>query len=114
MINDFNILNPKINNKMPFFAKKSGIFYFNVNVDYKYYVECSATNDNGVIEYYFLLGTTNFDKNCRVCHTDKFNRCQIHPKGEILNYIERECEERGNIICELIEHRQDYDIYKIK
>lgn len=114
MISDFNILNPKINNMMPFFAEKNGIFYFRVLYNYKYYLECSAPNSNNDIEYYILLSITKFDSSCRACHVDKLNRCQIHPKGEMLNYIRRECAERGNIECNLFQQRSNYDIYKLK
>lgn len=114
MIYDFNILNPKVNNKMPFFVEKNGIFYFKVLYNYKYYLECSAPNDNGEIEYYILLSHIKFDTNCRTCHIDRLGRCQIHPKGEMLNYIKKECAERGNIECYLLQQRKQYDIYKIK
>lgn len=114
MINEFNILNPKVNNKMPFFVNKNGIFYFKVNTNYRYYLECSAPTENNDIEYYLLLSINKFDENCKTCHVDKFDRCQVKPKGEILEYIKRECTERGNIVCECIEQRTNYDIYKIK
>lgn len=114
MISDFNILNPKVNNMMPFFAEKNGIFYFKVDTNYRYYVECSAPNEENSIEYYLLLGIIKFDENCKTCHVDKLSRCQIHPKGEILNYIKRECKERGNIECNLFQQRSNYDIYKLK
>lgn len=115
----FNILNPKIDNKKPFYNSKKNIFYFKVDKPYKYYIEVSNTKDDDSIEYCILLSTVEFDENCRKCSVDLYGRCQIHPLGEFKNYIKRECTERGNINCnyywnvELAEGI-NYDVYCIE
>lgn len=114
MIPDFNILNPKTDNKMPFFNAKKGIFYFPVNnTFYKYYIEASRITEDGITEYYILVGANQFDSNCRKCHVDDYKRCQIRPKGEIKDYIVQECNERGNLNVSFYEQGNGYDIYKL-
>lgn len=113
MIPEFNILNPRIDNKMPFLDIRKGIFYFIVQNDYKYYIEANRINELGITEYFILVGLNSFDNNCKKCHVDSYHRCQIRPKGEIKNYIEKETKERGNINCSLYGQGFGYDIYKI-
>ena len=38
MITDFNIINPKVDTKKPFYRKDKGVFYFHTNEKYRYYI----------------------------------------------------------------------------
>lgn len=114
MINEFNIINPVINKKSPFFDIKRGLFYFPTNIGYRYYLECSKINDKTKdIEYYILLSRNKFNEHCKSCSLDNYGRCKMKPSGDIKNYLIRETKERGNVILDYVESREDYDIYNL-
>lgn len=111
----YEVLNPTINTKSPFFDNKRGLFYFPLNGSkYKYYIECAVNNQyTGEREYYILLSNKKFDSNCRVCHIDNYGRCQIRVKGEMKNYIINETNWRGNITVDYVESTDDYDVFNV-
>ena len=114
MINQFDIINPVINKKSPFFDEKRGLFIFPTNIPYKYFLECSKINEiTKDIEYYILLGKEKFNENCRSCQVDNYGRCKLKPLGIIKDYIKQESKERGNIILDYIESAENYDIYNL-
>ena len=113
-IYNYEIINPVVNTKRPFFNNKNGLFIFPISIKYKYYIECAITNENtGNREYYLLLSKTKFDNNCRLCNIDNYGRCQIKVRGEIKDFIIRETKFNGNMSVEYIESTDDYDIYSI-
>lgn len=93
---NYEILNPKTDNKKPF-LDRSGFFYFNTEYkNVKYYLEC-ARIENGIRNYYILIGENKFDSNCRPCRVDNYSRCKFKVKGELKDYIIAEMNERGNV-----------------
>ena len=114
MLTEFNIINPVPSRKSPFYNKKKGLFYFPTTIRYSYYLECTKINQvTHDIEYYILLSKTKFNENCKACHLDNYGRCQIKPAGILKEYIEKETMERGNLIMDYIESKEDYDIYNL-
>lgn len=114
MITKYDILNPIINKKSPFYNKKKGLFYFHTKTNYKYYLETSRLNqETNDLEFYILLSTEKFNPNCKQCHVDNYGRCQIRPAGKLKDYILIECEERGNFIMDYIETEDNYDVYNL-
>lgn len=110
----FNIINPKTDKSKPAYTRSNNTFLFPVKKGYRYYLETSTVdNDTGLISYYLLLSKTIFDDNCRLCEVNGYGKCKIHPRGELKTYISRECEERGNITCDLIDANRMYDVYAI-
>lgn len=111
----YEVLNPVIDNKSPFFDNKRGLFCFPLKgCNYKYYIECAVTNqENGGREYYILLSKKRFDNNCRKCHIDIYGRCQIKVKGELKDYIINETSWRGNIEVNYVESSDDYDVFSV-
>lgn len=110
----YEVINPVVDTKRPFFNEKKGLFIFNTPITYRYYVECAVTNaDTGGREYYILLGKEHFDSNCRLCQTDGYGRCKIRVKGELKDYIISETKARGNIDISYVESEDTYDIYAI-
>lgn len=114
MIFKYEVINPVVSNKKPFYDFKRKLFLFPVDVSYKYYVEC-AVNDvtTGGREYFILLGNEKFDENCRKCKVDDYGRCQINVRGEIKDYIINEVKVRGNIEVEYSNNEDNYDVYHI-
>lgn len=111
---NFDILNPVISNKRPFYNKKKGLFYMPLQKKYTYYVECSLYDPKkDDIDYYILLGNNKFDDNCRKCITDMYGRCRINVRGKLKDYIIEESDVRGNIDVEYIESKSEYDIFRI-
>ena len=114
MITKYDIINPITDKRSPFYNQKKGLFYFHTKTNYKYYLECTKTNDVTFdTEFYILLGKIKFNENCKRCHVDNYGRCQIRPAGILKEYIIRECEERGNFVMDYIESRETYDIYNL-
>lgn len=100
---NYEILNPKTDNKRPF-LDKSGLFYFPIDYkNIKYYLEC-ARYENNIRKYYILLGENKFDNNCRICRVDNYGRCKFKPKGELKDYLLNELNERGNVKVEEIDN----------
>lgn len=115
MIVNYDILNPIIDKKSPFYNKKKGLFYFHTKSKYKYYLECSRLNQTTQdIEFYVLLSSEKFNINCKQCHVDNYGRCQIRPAGKLKEYILEESKERGNFIMDYLETENNYDIYKLE
>lgn len=115
MITKYDILNPIIDKKSPFYNKKKGLFYFHTKSKYKFYLECSRYNEKTHdIEFYVLLSTNKFNLNCKQCHVDNYGRCQIRPAGKLKDFILDELSERINFIFEYLETENDYDIYKLE
>lgn len=114
MIYKYNILNPLINNKEPYYDFEKDNLIIPVSKRYKYFVEAytfdNETNNNN---YYLLLGINKFDNNCRICDTNMYAKCKIKLKGEIKDFVKRECKDRGNIIIKFVESTDDYDVYMI-
>lgn len=114
MIFKYEILNPIVDTKKPFYDKRREVFMFPVDTCYRYYIEAAITNlENGSREYFIILSCIKFDNNCRLCNVDNYGRCQIKLKSEIKDYIISETEARGNIEINNIEHTIDYDVYQI-
>lgn len=110
---NYEILNPKTDNKRPFLLR-NGLFCFHTDYkNIKYYLEC-ARIENYERKYYLLVGETKFDKNCRLCSVDDYGRCKIKIKGELKNYIESEIKERGNINVEEINNNGLCIVYLIE
>lgn len=113
-ITKFEVLNPTINTKQPFYDRRKDLFYFPVKKSYVYYVECAINDENnGGRSYYILVSEQKFNSNCRRCHVDNYGRCQIKIRGEIKNYIVKETEFRGNIDADIVESNEYYDAYNI-
>ena len=112
----YEVLNPVINNKKPFYDFKRKLLFFPVKgVSYRYYVEVARNNNkNGNREYFILLNHNKFDENCRICHIDIYGRCQIRIQGELKEYIIRESSYRGNINIEYVESTEDYDVFIVE
>lgn len=112
----FDIINPISNRKKPHYEYERNLFYFPTeNKKYRFYVEARQINkDNGEVNYYFLLGTNKFSEHCRLCEVNMYGMCKIHPRGEIKDYIVRECSERGNINVNFVDGNINYDIWKIE
>lgn len=111
----YEVLNPVVNTKSPFFDNKRGLFCFPLKgITYKYYVECAVNNQHtGGREYYILLSNKKFDSNCRLCHIDNYGRCQIKVRGEMKEYIVSETNWRGNIEVQYVESSDDYDVFAV-
>lgn len=114
-IYNYEILNPVISSKKPFYDTKRKLLFFPVNgSNYRYYVEVARNNkDTFAREYYVLLSNRKFDDNCRICHVDNYGRCQINLRGEIKDYVIQETKRRGNIEIEYVESERDYDVFAI-
>lgn len=114
-IYNYEILNPVISSKKPFYDIKRKLLFFPVNrSNYHYYVEVARNNkDTFAREYYVLLSNRKFDDNCRVCHVDNYGRCQINLRGELKDYVIQETKYRGNIEVEYVESERDYDIFAV-
>lgn len=114
MICNYEVLNPVVDTKSPFFNIKRGLFIFPINRKYRYYIECARNNEHdGNREYFILLSNIKFDKNCRICHVDSYGRCQIKVRGEMKDFILRETKWRGNIEVEYIESTDAYDVFTV-
>ena len=42
-----------------------------------------------------------------------YRMCKLHPRGEFKDYIERECEERGNVDMDKVDANSEYDIWLV-
>ena len=109
----YEVINPTTDNKRPFFDKRKGLFYAPLKKKYRYFVEATVLDENGCEDYFIILGNVKFDKNCRLCHTDNYGRCQIKVKGKIKDYILEEVTNRGNVDLEYIESTDTYDVFKV-
>jgi hypothetical protein len=110
----YQVLNPVITNKEPYYDAIKELFVFPTQRAYRYYVEAALEGRNGGKEYYLLLGITPFDKNVRKCQTDMYGRCKIRVRGEIKEFIISETSFRGNITLTYMESTDDYDVYCIE
>ena len=107
-IYNYEILNPVISPKRPFYDTKRKLLFFPANgSSYRYYIDTFAR------EYYVLLSYRKFDDNCRICRVDNYGRCQINLRGEIKDYVIQETKRRGNIEIEYVESERDYDVFAI-
>lgn len=110
----YNIVNPVVDQYKPYYNKIKNLFYFPVNRDYKYYIEATQIDENThQIKYYLLLSINSFNDNCRRCEVTSTGKCKVQVYGRFKDYIVRECKERGNIICDLVESTDDYDIFVV-
>ena len=115
MIYKYEVINPVVNHKSPFFDNKRGLFCFPVINKYRYYIECAVNNTNtGNRDYYILLSRIKFDTNCRLCDVDNYNRCKVKIIGELKEYVIKETNWRGNINVEHVETNDEYDVFKIE
>lgn len=113
-ITKYNVLNPSINRKQPYYDVNKELFLFPVKSKYRYFVEASRFNrEKNINEYYLLLGSVKFDDNCRLCEVNEYGKCKVKLKGEIKEYVMNECSERGNIECNYIETEDDYDVFRV-
>ena len=110
----FEIINPVTDKKRPRYEKERNLFTFPVDVKYRYYIETRNLDENtGEYRYYLLLGINKFSEHCRLCETNMYNSCKIHPRGLFKDYIVRECTERGNVDMNKVDANSDYDIWLI-
>lgn len=114
-IYNYEILNPVISPKRPFYDIKRKLLFFPANgSNYRYYIEVARNNkDTFAREYYVLLSNRKFDDNCRICRVDNYGRCQINLRGEIKDYVIQETKRRGNIEIEYVESERDYGVFAI-
>ena len=107
-IYNYEILNPVISPKRPFYDIKRKLLFFPANgSNYRYYIEVARNNKNTFArEYYVLLSYRKFDDNCRICRVDNL-------RGEIKDYVIQETKRRGNIEIEYVESERDYDVFVI-
>jgi hypothetical protein len=113
-IYNYEILNPVISPKRPFYDIKRKLLFFHANgSSYRYYIEVARNKNTFAREYYVLLSNRKFDDNCRICHVDNYGRCQINLRGEIKDYVIQETKRRGNIEIEYVESERDYDVFAI-
>lgn len=110
----FEILNPISDKNKPYFDNKNNIFVIPLKIGYTYYVETKLIEENGITNYYLLLGFTKFNNNARRCNVDNYGRCKIRIGGEFKDFVINECKERGNINVTYIESKEDYDIYLVE
>lgn len=110
----FEIINPVIDKKKPHYDSVKNLFTFTVETKYRYYIEARKIDEvTGEYTYYLLLSTKKFSEHCRVCETNMYNSCKIHPRGEFKEYIIRECGERGNIDMNKVNANNEYDTWLI-
>lgn len=109
----FNIVKPKIDIRKPHYEVARNRFFFPVHKNYKYYLEATSTDENGITTYYILVGKEEFNPNCRRCEVNGIGNCRVQLHNDVKEYITKECAERGNIIATLIDENSDYDTYII-
>lgn len=110
----YEVLNPIVGDKSPFFDNKKGLLFFNAKgCKYKYFVECKTITDDNE-NYYLLLSENKFNKNCKLCQVDNYGRCKIKLKGEFKDFVINETTYRGDIMVEYVESNEYYDTYIIK
>ena len=100
----YNVLNPHIDKKKPYYDLNKELLIFPVKSKYRHFVEASQYNkEKGVNEYFLLLGTKKFDDSCRLCEVNEYGKCKVKLKGEIKEYVKDIAAERGNIECYYVE-----------
>lgn len=109
----FNIVKPKIDRHKPYYEVGRNRFFFPVHKSYMYYLEVSTTDENNIITYYILVGKDKFNDNCRRCEVNGLGNCRIQLHDALKDYVIKECNERGNITCTLIDENSDYDTYMV-
>ena len=109
----FNIIKPKIDRRKPYYEAARNRFFFPVHKNYLYYLEASSTDETGFTTFYILVGKEYFNENCRRCEVNGLGNCRVQLHDATKNYVEKECAERGNINCTLIDENSDYDTYMI-
>lgn len=111
----FNIINPAVDKKKPYYDEKHNILIFPVKSRYNYFIQaCQISPITHIKEYFLLLGAEKFDDACRKCQTNQYGKCSVRLSDEFKEYVLEECKERGNIIVEYSESENNYDIYSVK
>lgn len=108
----YNLLNTAIDKSKPRYDFKHKVLILPLKYPYRYFIEASLTNNNS-IEYYILLSKDKFDNNCKLCKTNQYGQVQINIKGEMLNYVVNEINNRGSIDTYYVESGDNYDCFRI-
>lgn len=113
-IYNYEIISPYINTKKPHFLK-NGVFVIpNIDIGYKFYLECRLFNDNlHDYEYFLLLSTDKADERFHRCKRDDYNRLKLKLHTVVRDYITDELQRRGTVNITLYTKTDKYDIYKI-
>ena len=112
LILKYNLINPAIDKKKPYYDEKTRTLKFQVKSNYRYFIQATQINEvTHVKEYFLLLGTEKFDDACKKCQT---NQCSVSLSGEFKEFVISECKERGNIIVEYTESDEGYDAYNVR
>ena len=115
MIAKYNITNPILNKNLPYYIKSSNTFYFKLNRNYNYYLIGDRFNENtGDIDFYILLGKTQFDDNCKRIQCDNYGRYKFKPIGIFKKFILNELTNRVNFNLEYVESEEQFDVYLIE
>lgn len=110
----FDVVNPLLDNKLPFYNVQKGLLYIpGITNKYRYYLECARNIPKVGRRYYLLLNGNKFNKDCRRCNTDGYGRLVINPRGEFKDYLEDCCAKTRNIEIGILESTDIYDIYYV-
>lgn len=111
----YNLINPAIDKKKPYYDEKTKTLKFQVKSNYRYFIQATQINQTTHIkEYFLLLGTEKFDDACKKCQTNQYGKCSVPLSDEFKEFVIEECKERGNIIVEYTESDEGYDAYNVR
>lgn len=111
---EFDVVNPVLNNIMPFYNKNKNVLYIpNPQQKYRYYLECARNIPKIGRRYFILFSLRKFSNDCRKCTIDGFNRIAITPRGEFKEYLNDCCTTTRNIEICVEWYSDNYDIYRV-
>lgn len=114
MINNYQVIAPVINKKLPYITNYGTLVVSRFHKKYKYYVEVKQYDTYADdYNYYILLSEEKFDEQCRTCRIDDYGRLFIVLHKDILEYAKAESERRGNLNFEQIDSSDEFDLWKL-
>ena len=105
LILKYNLINPAIDKKKPYYDDKTKTLKFQVKSNYRYFIQATQINEvTHIKEYFLLLGTEKFDDACKKCQTNQYGKCSVSLSGEFKEFV----------IVEYTESDEGYDAYNVR
>lgn len=117
----YNIIAPKLDKTKPYFYDKRNCLLVPYNyffTGYKYYLECSSTDECDNIKYIILLSKDKLNENFRQLEIDTYGRYRINLHKDLLEYVKIEVNNnRQNFELDYLEtekeNDEEYDVYQL-